>query len=277
MPLLLALLACTPSAEPESPARACNGAEALCARPFDALVVGMAHNAMSNAAEEWRPPNEAEPFEAQLDGGLRGFMLDVHPWEGEAWLCHGYCELGRERLADGLGRFGRWLDAHPEEVVVFVFERYVAPAAMEAAFAEAGLLDRVHAQAPGAPWPTVGDLLDAGTPIVAFDQDPVAELPWLHHAYTWGFDTPYAAETPEELSCEVLRGDASASIFLMNHFLTDPVATPELAAQVNFDPLLSERVDACEAERGAQVDWIALDFALQSDLIALVERLNAAR
>ncbi len=272
-PLLLAL-ACAP---PPEPIRACNGEEALCSRPFDELVVAMAHNAMSNAAEDWRPPNQGEPVDAQLAAGVRGFMLDVHPWQGEAYLCHGYCDLGNERLADGLGRFRRFLDDRPNEVVVLLFERYVEAAWIEAAFDEAGLIDRVHTQPAGAPWPELGPLLDAGTPIVAFDQDAVPELPWLHHAYAWGFDTPYAARTPQELSCEVLRGDGEASLFLLNHFLTAPVATPALADQVNFEPYLSERVAACEAARGARVDWIALDFVERGDLLPLVARLNAAR
>ena len=61
----------------------------------------------------------------------------------------------------------------------------------------------------------------------------------------------------------------------MNHFLTKPFASPNLADQVNFNPLLEDRVAQCTAEAGQAVDWIAVDFIDRGDVLETVAALNA--
>ncbi len=278
MPSLLVLtLACAPAVPDTGAAgvRACHGSPALCDRPLDRVAIAMTHNGMSNEDEGWLGPNQHHNLDRQLEDGVRGFMLDVHPWEGEAWLCHGFCELGRERLADALGRFRRFHDDHPDEVVVFMLESYVEPAWIAAAAEEAGVAERAFVPEPGADWPTLGALGEAGTPLVVFSQGEGGDVPWILAGYrdhVW--DTPYAAQTPDDLSCGLLRGSRENAFFLVNHFLTRPTGRADLAEEVNHDPFLSARIDQCAAEAGRPVSWVAVDFYDIGDVRAAVARMN---
>lgn len=256
-------------------ARTCHGSADLCDRPLDTVAIAMTHNAMSSADDGWLGPNQTHGLERQLADGVRGMMLDVHPWEGEAWLCHGYCELGAERLADGFRRLGGFLEADPDEVLVLMLESYVDPVWVAAAAEEAGVAELAYTHPVGAAWPTLAELGDAGTPLVVFSQGDGEGVPWIHAGYRdHAWDTPYAAQTAEDFSCERLRGDADHTFFLVNHFLTRPTARVELAEEVNHDPLLSDRIDRCAAEAGRPVSWVAVDFYEVGDVLSAVRRLN---
>ncbi|MEC7946652.1 MAG: phosphatidylinositol-specific phospholipase C domain-containing protein, partial [Myxococcota bacterium] len=275
-PIVFALLpACASPAADSATSRTCHGSAALCERPLDEVAIAMTHNSMSNAEEGWLGPNQTHGMARQLEDGVRGMMLDVHPWQGEAHLCHGFCELGAEPLAEGLARIGRFQSDHPDEVVVLMLESYVEPGWIASAAEAVGLADRAYVHPPGAPWPTLAELGDAGTPLVVFSQGEEAGVPWLHSGYAdhvW--DTPYAAQTAGDFSCGRLRGEADHAFFLVNHFLTRPTARVELAEEVNHDPLLSERIDQCAAEAGRSVSWVAVDFYEIGDLLPAVARMN---
>jgi hypothetical protein len=274
MLLLTLALACAP--EPAVPLRSCNGHPELCERSLTDITMALTHNAMSNADEGWLLPNQHHSIDQQLADGVRGFMLDAHYEDGEAMLCHGECSLGSEPLAHGMARYADFLDQEPDNVFVFVFESYVAPADIAGAFEEAGLADRAYAHTdPDAPWPTLATLVDAGTPLVVFSQDDGGDFPWLMSAYAdhlW--DTPYAAQTADDFSCDLLRGSKDHALFLVNHFLSRPSARPDLAEEVNYDPLLSERVAQCEDEADQRANIIAVDFYDIGDVLTVVDRLN---
>jgi hypothetical protein len=58
---------------------ACNGQEALCRRPLDAVVFPTAHNAMAGAdIADWMFPNQERSIPGLLDDGIRGLLIDVH-------------------------------------------------------------------------------------------------------------------------------------------------------------------------------------------------------
>jgi hypothetical protein len=273
--LALTLLpACTGGAD-SGAARTCHGSAELCDRPLDRVAIAMTHNAMSAADEGWLGPNQTHGLERQLADGVRGMMLDVHPWEEEAYLCHGFCELGAERLADGFGRLGAVLREDPDEVLVLMLESYVEPAWVAAAAEEAGVAELAYVHPEGAAWPTLAELGDAGTPLVVFSQGEGEGVPWIHAGYRdHAWDTPYAAQTADDFSCEVLRGDPEHAFFLVNHFLTRPTARIELAEEVNHDPLLSARIDQCAQESGDFPNWVSVDFYEVGDVVSAVRRLN---
>lgn len=271
---LMLLPACTAGGDSAAP-RTCHGSAELCDRPLDRVAIAMTHNAMSNADEGWLGPNQTHGMERQLADGVRGMMLDVHPWEDEAYLCHGFCDLGAERLADGFGRLGAVLREDPDEVLVLMLENHVEPAWVAAAAEEAGVVDLAYVHPDGAAWPTLAELGDAGTPLVVFSQDEGEGVPWIHAGYRdHAWDTPYAAQTADDFSCEVLRGDPAHAFFLVNHFLTRPTARIELAEEVNHDPLLSARIDECAAVSGDFPNWVSVDFYEVGDVVAAVRRLN---
>ena len=83
---------------------ACNGADALCDRPYDQVAYAMTHNGFANEADRFAPPNHFNTMTQQLEDGIRGLMLDVHTdtVTGLTSLCHGACAFGRRPLVDGL-------------------------------------------------------------------------------------------------------------------------------------------------------------------------------
>jgi hypothetical protein len=82
-----------------------------------------------------------------LDDGVRAMLLDTHAWEGEAYLCHGFCELGALPLVEGLSVVRAFLDSHRGEVLAFIVEDAGgAPLdAQAAASYRLRFLDLVHA------------------------------------------------------------------------------------------------------------------------------------
>lgn len=280
-PLLL-LLACQSAPPVDAPAdpagpRSCNGSPDLCDRPYDRLATVVTHNAFSTAADGYFGPNQTHTLRRQLDDGVRGMMLDIHLDDGLPALCHGVCALGSRPLIDGLAELRGFLDAHPDEVLTLILERYADPALVEAAFEEAGLLHRTWSRPPGSDWPTLAELLDSGAQLLVFDQDPVPDHPWLMHFYTEGWDNDYAARSPADFSCDPLRGDPSHDLFLLNHFLTQTLGSPELAEQVNHQPLLGERIAQCQEETGREVNLVAVDFYEIGDVLEVVAQLNEER
>ena len=258
------------------PTGRCNGHEALCDVTFDELVVAMTHNAMSNAEEGWLAPNQNLGLERQLEDGIRGFMLDTHLGDGgEALLCHGLCDLGSEPLDEGLAKFTSFLEENPGEVVVFMIQNGISAALTSDAFDAAGLTRYTYSHSPGEPWPTLAALVDDNTRLVVFHEGGGTEFGWYMDGYgehVW--DTPYGQDSPEAMGCDRLRGDSEHPLFLMNHFLTSPIALPELAEQVNYNPFLIDRARQCEAESGQRVNWIAVDFYDIGDVVAAVDELN---
>ena len=71
----------------------------------------------------------------------------------------------------------------------------------------------------------------------------------------------------------------SAGFLLLATFsavlLTNPLATPELAAQVNFNPFLIDRARACRDDGGRQPNFVTVDFCDVGDVFDAVATLNA--
>lgn len=255
---------------------ACNGAAALCDRRYDEVAYVTTHNAMSSDEDGFSPPNQHFRLWRQLEDGVRGFMLDVHPADdGTPLLCHSLCVLGQRPLVDGLRDLRVFLECHPTEVVTIIFESYVPESAIESAFEDSGLSRLVHPQAPGAPWPTLRELIAADERVVVFTADASRTLPWHLYSYDFAWENPYHAEAPAELSCAEDRGTRDRSLWIFNHFLTAPVARPDLAEMINHDPFFSEHVAACRADAAGDLpNFVTVDFYDIGDVRSVVDALN---
>ena len=93
-----------PTERPES----CNGAPELCERRLNEVVFAGTHNSMSAADEPgWVFANQRRSIEAQLDDGIRLFLLDPHwgvPVAGNRVRTDLEAEgVSRNRVAKGLG------------------------------------------------------------------------------------------------------------------------------------------------------------------------------
>ncbi|MFO0710389.1 MAG: hypothetical protein U0353_11155, partial [Sandaracinus sp.] len=239
------------------------------------------HNAMSSDEDGFRAPNQHFRLWRQLEDGIRGFMLDV--WvdrEGTTSLCHGSCLIGHRPLVDGLRDLRLFLDCHPHDVVVIIFEAHTTEDRVAAAFAESGLDRYLHSPegpaAAGYAWPTLAEMIAQDERVVVFTDDRAASLPWHLYTYDWAWENPYAADTPADLSCAQDRGDRSRSLWVFNHFLTNPVASPALAEMVNHDPFFTDRVIGCRAEASGDLpNFVTVDFYDVGDVLGVVDALNA--
>lgn len=257
-----------------SPSR-CNGEASRCGRRLDQVVFPTTHNAMANRAEGFFLPNQERSLRRQMEDGVRGLMLDLHEYNGEPYLCHGPCTIGRRRLAEGLCDIGTFMDAHPEDVMVLIFESYIDGPALEGAMREAGMLDDVRAQSPGEPWPTLGEMVSSGRRVIVLDDNADASLAWDLPVWRFAQETPFSAETPTDLDCRENRGDRGNALFILNHFLTAPSALPRLADEVNHDPFLVDRARRCWTERGRLPNFVTVDFYETGDLFEACGMLDA--
>lgn len=284
---LLSLGACTAGADleneldpikPKPPITACNGSAALCDRPLNEVVFLTAHNAMSNADDGWIPPNQDHPIRQQLADGVRGISLDIHPDPkeiGDPLLCHSICSLGSAPLGETLAAIGEFLAQNPHEVVAILYESYVPDAESTPVFEASGITKYAYAHPVSTAWPTLRELIEADTRLVIFSQNGGGDTPWNHPMWEYTWDTPYSYETVEEFDCSVGRGDATKTIFQMNHFLTAPVADIELAKQANRYDVLMPRVERCLEETGKLPTFLWVDFYATGDAKQVVDELNA--
>jgi len=255
---------------------ACNGADSLCEKRFNEVVYPMTHNGMSSEADGFTPPNHYNSMQQQLEDGIRGMMLDIyyHDEEDGTWLCHGACQLGAIKLSDGLKTIVDFLNDNPREVFSIIFESYISAEDTRVALVESGMFDLLYTHTKGTPWPTLQEMIDDNTRVVVFSQDNTGDFPWYHQAWDFIWDTDYANETPEDFSCDPLRGSTDNALYCINHFLTDPVAKASLAEQVNHNPEFLNRIQGCQQETGQLPNFIAVDFYSIGDLFEVCNALN---
>ena len=243
-------------------------------RPYDEVAYATTHNAMSSADDEWLVPSQEHDVPTQLADGVRGLMLDIHEQEGEAWLCHGYCSLGSQRLEDGLAEILVFMEDDPDAVVTLILENYVSAELLERAFDDSGLLALTTEHDPLDPWPTLRQMVRAGERVVVLTDDEGDERPWLLHIWSHAWETPWNAEVPDDLDCSPSRGETDNALLILNHFLTDPVALPSLAAQVNANPFFEDRALGCMEQTGQLPNFVTVDFYATGALFEVVEALN---
>lgn len=196
------------------------------------------------------------------------------------YLCHGLCELGATPWLDSLRAVRTWLDAHPREVVTLFVQDEVSPADTAELFEQAGLLPSVYTPLDGAGWPTLGAMIESGKRLVVLMEngDGGTPYPWLLPGFEWSQDTPFLFRTPAGLSapasCAANRGDPTASLFLLNHWITDKSAEVTNAERVNARDVLLTRAQDCARERGLLPNYVAVDFYDRGNLFDVVDELN---
>jgi len=193
----------------------------------------------------------------------------------QVYLCHALCELGATRFSSELNRIRGWLEVNPREVLIVIIEDHVPPGDIADAFEEAGLGEYLHAQALEKPWPTLGQMIDSGRRLVVMAENDTGGVPWYHKVFTFAQETPYSFKTIEEFNCEPNRGQTQNPLFMINHWITPPLA--EAGALANSAELLSDRIELCREERGVFPNIVAVDFYAQGETLATVAGLNQGR
>ena len=274
--LLLPLLAaCDEAAVSSSKTQEpCNGRSELCDLRFDLVAYATSHNAMSNRAARWVAPNQEVGITAQLEFGVRALMLDTYDFNGQSMLCHGSCSLGRQPLVDGLGEVKAFLDAHPREVISIIFESYLSADKTAEAFTAAGLTPMLYAHSAGAPFATLGELVEANTRLFVVTDSGGGAYPWYHDVWDEAWETDYSNATMEDFSCAPNRGTRGNALFILNRFLTNPVAYRDLAVQANANPAFLAFAEECWATGGQVPNFVTVDFVDEGALFEVVDALN---
>jgi hypothetical protein len=194
----------------------------------------------------------------------------------EPYLCHALCELGATKWLPVMKQVRDWMAAHPRDVVTFIVQDTVSPADTAKVFREAGLLPYVYTPAGDHGWPTLGQMIESGQRLVVLmeEHDGGTTYPWLLPAFEVTQDTPFLFHEPADFSCAPNRGPADASLFLLNHWITDKRREISNATQVNARDVLLPRAQLCEKERGLLPNFVAVDFYDRGDLFGVVNTLN---
>jgi hypothetical protein len=275
--LLAVLLLGCPSAEAEEPPRACNGHVELCGRTLDDVTLLRTHNSMSSEERGYHiwSRNHTFAVPTQLADGVRALNYDVYFEEDELIVYHGFRDLGWQPLDDILTELSDFLDGNPNDVVTLDFQQG-APMDVTVAAVEAHALGGfVHTQAADAPWPTLGDMIDDGGRLVVFSSGTDGAPAWMHEkdAYLYGDITQ--AEGPDDLGCAVSDPPSDHALLTLNNVLTDPIASPDLADQVNHNPFMIDRLERCVAELGRAPNHVSVDYYSRGDSLENTDRLNA--
>ena len=193
----------------------------------------------------------------------------------EVYLCHTFCELGATKLSTVARQFRAFLDDHPREVLAFVIEDYVAPERIRDVLDAAGLGSELSAVVPGGALSTLGGMIAAGHRMFVSLENGDGG-PTMPNAFAGLVEeTPFTFTTTGELrspaSCAPNRGTVGSPIFQLNHWVTP--AGQRRARAVNYR-VLRDRVAQCTEVRGRGPTLVAVDFAEDSDVLAVVDRLN---
>lgn len=261
-----------------------------CDRAFDSVTFAMTHNAMSAEDEKFAAPNQHHGIARQLADGIEGLMLDVHYYDEDSgvtgerradvpalaqlYLCHGNCRFGRRPLVDGLCDVTKHLDSHRGELVTIVFETNVRDADLVAALETAGLAGYAYTH-PGGAWPSLGAMVTSDRRAVLFVESGGGTPAYLHRAWDHIQDTPYSFAKASEFSCAQNRGARKNPLFLVNHWVQDPLANPARAAEVNVEAVLRPRAEACAAAAGRTPTFLGVDFYDLGDVGKVAAALSA--
>jgi hypothetical protein len=194
------------------------------------------------------------------------------------YLCHSNCETGAVRFGAAMNDIKTFLDTHPDDVLMVVIQDATTPDDTAAAIQQAGLTNRVATLEPGAPLPTLRDLIDNGRTLLVFAErgDPGGP-PWYHNMYDWFQETTFSFNNQRAFNCQPNRGNPDAPLFLINHWVTKSPPDPGLGATVNKQGVLESRVNECLSQRGLVPNILAVDFAESGEVVSSAEALNEGR
>ena len=150
-----------------------------------------------------------------------------------------------------------------------------------AAVEAAGLAARSFAF-DGKAWPTLGTLLDDGKQLIWSAEQGGGEPAWYHHVWSIQQDTPYTFHSQGELetaggdddSCRPYRGDKTAQLLSVNHWVAKVLPTTQQSDAANTLPVLLKRAQRCAALRGQPVNSLVVDHANRGDVVRAARILN---
>jgi hypothetical protein len=196
------------------------------------------------------------------------------------YLCHTLCELGDTPLVSGLQEITRFLQRHPDEVLIVFIQDAISAKDTAKAFKQAGLLKYVYTHVREDPWPTLRQLITSNRRLfVMYEQGPGdPSAPWYHNGFELTQETPYKFHKESELfspaSCRPNRGTANSPLFQVNNWIDDVPPPAGSGAKSNAYSALLVRLERCERVRGLVPNIVGVDFYNQGKVLAAVNVIN---
>ena len=275
--------------DPES-MMSCHGEAAYCLRTYDDFTFPETHNAYSTVEDQFLiGVNHYTGLQWQWDGGIRAFMVDSHHRSYEntsaedVRFCHGTgqffhpCQFGEVDAFEWISLLGSLMDNSSGDVVTLLIENYVPAEHLEFLFLETGMYERIYTHTLGEAWPSLGDLVLAGTDLVVFwEQSQNDDFPWLHDFGVFSWTTDYAEDNPEDMSCTVYRGDGSQPVWHLNNWLSNAFGLPDpvRAVDVNDYDNLLERALECWEIMDNRPTFIAVDYWEEGEITNVTITMN---
>lgn len=273
---------------PEEP---CNGSADNCDKAYTDVTFPETHNAHSSLDENYTflSANHRLNLSLQWDAGYRAFMLDIHHSRYSESLdntsfCHGSynlgihpCVTGSQYAVELLSLLHQKMNTSHRDVVTLLFEVYVPYSHIEYILNMSGLMDKVHIQTLGEPWPTLGSMVGSQRNLVLFiEGDYDAQYPFLHNFVEHGWTTNYGERNQEDMTCEVHRGDSSQPVWHMNNWLAleNGLSDYTRAPVVNDYDFLLNRSLECWEFQGTRPTFVAVDWWTDGDAVNVTRTLN---
>lgn len=274
-----------------SSGKPCNGFPELCGKRYDEVVYVTTHNAY-NAKNSHRAgylfPNQDYPVSIQLKDGVRGLMVDVHPYRGndpvysgKPFVYHGFSLTGSEPFVNILREIKQFLDSNPREIVTIILECYISSAEVSASMDEAGLAAYLFTQNAGKPWETLEEIIESGKRLIVFsDVDDAGSFSWYHYIWDYCVETSYSAHRKGRLNCNFNRGRPANSLFILNHFITRSIfgtGLPGRAGEINSNPFLIDKAKECMKLHGKLPNFLTVDFYSTGNVFDAAKELNGVK
>ena len=256
----------------------CHTSDSLCTKRFDEVAFAMTHNGYSSEEDEFLGPNHKFGIEQQLEDGIRGFMLDVYDYLDNLTLCHANCEIGARPLSDVLEVYRAFLEENPRDFIVIIFESYVPGNRLAEGFQTEGLEPYAYAHDPSRAWPTLQELVETNKRLIVFTDRSGGDPSWMMPIWDHAWETPWSIKESDEFTCEATgRGDTSNQLFIFNHFITNPIALPAFAEEINTYEYLLNRAENCQSQTGDTINFINVDFYSIGGTLAVENALNTVQ
>ncbi|KAJ2543884.1 hypothetical protein GGF49_001731 [Coemansia sp. RSA 1853] len=282
------------SAGVRAAAKVCNQHEELCSRAYNDVTSISTHAsfAVTNQTKPTKPGTQFKGINDQLNDGVRGLHFNIMQGSSasQVSLCYPDCTVNDGgTLLDSLKVVKAWLDANKNDVVTIFLEGVgtdASPTAVVKAFTDSGA-DKYALMGKPKSWPTLEKMIDDGTTLVVFAEDPNIAAANSKGYFISYKDTVLKLDGPFKYGDEWTCGPwnrTSQSIMLIPHFIVQ-TATYGGATYNNMPyPFNLGTTNGYQYEfhavscRGGQSIWInfmEVDFYDQGDLKTPTLKLNA--
>ena len=277
----------------------CNGHAELCDRKYSNITQIATHDSAFSGV---LPTDDQDvDIAAQLDAGVRFLQAQTHRnIFGTLSLCHTSCFLRDAGSVEVYLRvIKEWLDAHPKEVVTLLLTNgdSVRASEFDDVFVASGIQPYAYVPGPSHDasildsWPTLGELIENDTRLVAFlDYGASETVPYILPEFLYFWETPFDMTDPSFPQCIIDRPGgvvedpalASQRMYIVNHYLDTEMMGMDVpdrrdARKTNAasgSESIGAQVDLCRKEHGRAPKGILVDYFENGDVLKVQDALN---